>query len=62
MSGPRGYVRFDAHVEFDINDNLGLRVNVNNVTDERYIAKLRNPHFAVPADGRQALVSLTARY
>jgi catecholate siderophore receptor len=57
-----GYVRFDAHAEFDINDNLGLRVNVNNVTDERYIAKLRNPHFAVPADGRQALVSLTARY
>jgi hypothetical protein len=24
--------------------------------------KLRNPHFAVPADGRQALVTLTARY
>lgn len=57
-----GYVRFDAHAEFDINDNLGLRVNVNNITDERYIAKLRNPHFAVPADGRQALVSLIARY
>jgi catecholate siderophore receptor len=57
-----GYVRFDAHAEFDINDNFGLRVNVNNITDERYIAKLRNPHFAVPAEGRQALVSLIARY
>jgi len=56
------YVRFDAHAAFEINDNLGLRVNVNNVTDERYIAKLRNPHFAIPADGRQAVVSLTARY
>ncbi len=57
-----GYVRFDAHAEFDINDNLGLRVNLNNITDERYIAKLRNPHFALPAEGRQALVTLTARY
>jgi len=57
-----GYVRFDAHAEFDLNDNLGLQVNVNNITDKRYIAKLRNPHFAIPAEGRQALVSLIARY
>lgn len=57
-----GYVTFDAHAEFDLNDHLGLRVNVNNITDERYIAKLRNPHFAVPGEGRQALVTLTARY
>lgn len=57
-----GYVRFDAHAQYDINDNLGVRLNINNVTDERYISKLRNPHFAVPADGRQALVSLVARY
>jgi catecholate siderophore receptor len=57
-----GYVRFDAHAQFDVNDHLGLRVNVNNITDERYIAKLRNPHFAVPGDGRQTLVSLIARY
>lgn len=57
-----GYVRFDAHAQYQINDNLDVRVNVNNVTDNRYIVKLRNPHFAVPADGRQALVTLTARY
>lgn len=57
-----GYVRFDAHAQFEVNDRLGVRVNVNNLTDERYIAKIRNPHFAVPAAGRQALVTLTARY
>lgn len=57
-----GYIRFDAHAEYEINENLGVRVNVNNVTDERYVQKLRNPHFAVPAAGRQALVTLTARY
>lgn len=57
-----GYVRFDAHAEFQFNDALGVRVNVNNVTDERYVTKLRNPHFAVPAEGRQALVTLTGRF
>jgi catecholate siderophore receptor len=57
-----GYVRFDAHAAYQITENLGLRVNVNNLTDKRYVVKLRNPHFAVPADGRQALVTLTARY
>jgi catecholate siderophore receptor len=57
-----GYVRFDAHAQFDISENLTARINVNNVLDERYVVKLRNPHFAVPAEGRQAIVSLTARY
>jgi len=57
-----GYVRVDAHAAYDISDTFTARVNVNNVLDERYIAKLRNPHFAVPAAGRQAIVTLTARY
>jgi catecholate siderophore receptor len=57
-----GYVRVDAFAAYEFNPNLALWVNVKNVGDERYITKLRNPHFAVPANGRQAIVSLTARY
>ncbi len=57
-----GYVRFDANAAYQINDHLGVRVDVQNVGDERYITKLRNPHFAVPAAGRQALLTLSARY
>ena len=57
-----GYVRFDAHAQFDFSENLTARLNVNNVLDERYVIKLRNPHFAIPAAGRQAIVSITARY
>ena len=57
-----GYVRFDANATYDVNDHLSVRANVQNVGDERYITKLRNPHFAVPATGRQALLTLTARY
>ncbi|WP_337190313.1 TonB-dependent siderophore receptor [Altericroceibacterium endophyticum] len=57
-----GYVRFDAHAAYQINETVGLRLNVQNIGDKRYIVKLRNPHFAVPAAGRRALVTLTARY
>ncbi|MBZ6379652.1 TonB-dependent siderophore receptor [Pacificimonas flava] len=57
-----GYVRFDAHAAYEVSDYLGIRVNVQNISDERYIVKLRNPHFAVPAQGRQALVTLTGRF
>ncbi len=56
-----GYVRFDLRAQYQLTDNFDVRVNVSNVFDERYIVKLRNPHFAIPANGRQALVTLTAR-
>ncbi len=57
-----GYVRFDANAQYDLNEMFSIRVNVQNIGDERYITKLRNPHFAVPAAGRQGLITLTARY
>lgn len=57
-----GYWRVDANAAYILNDNFSIRVNIQNVGDERYIVKLRNPHFGVPAQGRQALLSLTARY
>lgn len=57
-----GYWRADAHAGFRINDNLDLRLNVQNVFDERYVVKLRNPHFAVPSEGVQGLLTLSAVY
>ena len=57
-----GYVRIDAFAAYEISDNLAVRFNVKNIGDERYISKLRNPHFAVPGLGRQALISLSAQY
>lgn len=61
ISAP-GYWRFDANAAYRIGDHFDLRLNVQNIGDKRYIIKLRNPHFAVPAAGRQALLTLTARY
>ncbi|MBB3032419.1 TonB-dependent receptor [Alteriqipengyuania lutimaris] len=57
-----GYVRADLFAAFAITDTLGLRLNVKNVGDERYVTKLRNPHFAVPANARQAVLSVAYRY
>ncbi|MCP9222812.1 TonB-dependent receptor [Erythrobacter sp. LQ02-29] len=57
-----GYWRVDAFASFAMTDRIKLQLNVKNVGDERYVVKLRNPHFAVPAQGRQAILSLSARY
>ncbi|WP_170003900.1 TonB-dependent receptor [Pseudopontixanthobacter vadosimaris] len=57
-----GYIRFDAYAAYAFNDDVGLRLNVKNIGDERYVTKLRNPHFAVPGQGRQAILSVAFRY
>jgi len=57
-----GYVRYDARAQYRFDDTFTIRLNVNNLTDKRYITKLRNPHFAVPANGREALLSFVATY
>lgn len=62
LNSADGYWRFDANASYRINDHFDVRVNIQNIGDERYVIKLRNPHFAVPAAGRQALLTLTARY
>lgn len=56
-----GYWRFDTTASYQITDNVGLRANIQNITDERYYKKSYF-HFAVPAPGRQAMLTLSARY
>ncbi|PEQ14349.1 TonB-dependent siderophore receptor [Novosphingobium sp. PC22D] len=57
-----GYARFDAFAEYKFTHAISARLNVQNIADERYIVKIRNPHFAVPAAGRQALLTISAMY
>lgn len=57
-----GYWRVDANASYQLSKSVEVRLNVQNVGDERYITKLRNPHFAVPSNARQALLSISARY
>lgn len=52
-----GYWTFDAMASWQITKNVGLRLNVYNLADERYIDRPGGGHF-VPGAGRSA--SLTA--
>ncbi len=55
-----GYVRLDAFGQWEVNDWMSARVNVNNITDKRYydaIYRSGSP-FAYVAPGRSAFVTL----
>lgn len=53
------YLLFDAMLAYEVNKNVTLRLNVNNLTDERYIDRVGGGHF-VPGAGRSAM--LTAEF
>jgi catecholate siderophore receptor len=56
------YVRFDATAAYKINENLDLRVNVQNLTDKRYFTQAYSSHYAIIAPGRTAFATLSFRY
>lgn len=51
------YWRFDAVSSYKMNDALTLRLNVQNLTDERYYDKAYSAHFANMAPGRLVMLS-----
>lgn len=56
------YWRFDAFASYVINDKVDLQLNVQNLADERYIAKTNGVHHADPGPGRQAILTLNVKY
>ncbi|MDP3384984.1 MAG: TonB-dependent siderophore receptor [Phenylobacterium sp.] len=56
------YWRFDAFASYRINDRLNLQLNVQNVTDEDYIARTNGVHHADYGPARQALLTLNAKF
>lgn len=57
-----GYWRFDANASYRFNDNLDLRLNVQNLTDKRYYDRAYSTHYSNIAPGRSALLTLNVRY
>ncbi len=55
-----GYTVHRAMLGYKVNRNLDLRLNVNNLFDKHYLTRIRNNGWAVPGDGRAAI--LTADY
>lgn len=51
-----GYWMADATAAYHVNEQLTLRLNVSNLTNERYIDRVGGGHF-VPGPGRMAMLS-----
>ncbi len=49
------YVRLDANAAYKINDNIELRLNVQNLTNKRYYSQVFTNHYATMAPGRTIL-------
>jgi len=56
------YWRFDAFASYQINPRLNLQLNVQNVTDEDYIARTNGVHHADYGPARQAMLTLNAMF
>ena len=56
------YWRFDAFASYQINDKISLQLNVQNVTDEDYIARTNGVHHADYGPARQAILTLNAKF
>lgn len=60
--GVPSYWRFDAMASWHINENLDLRLNLQNLTDETYYTKAYPVHFAAMAPGRTAILSASLKF
>lgn len=56
------YWRFDAYASYRIRENIDLQLNIQNVTDEDYIARTNGVHHADYGPARQAILSLNVRF
>jgi catecholate siderophore receptor len=51
-----GYVRWDLTAAYQVNKNVGIRLNVQNVMDTTYFDQV-HPSQAIPGDGRTFILS-----
>lgn len=56
------YWRYDAVATYTFSDNLNLQLNLNNISDERYVTNPFTTHMAQIAAGRSALLTLNVKY
>lgn len=56
------YWRYDAFASWTITPKVDLQLNVQNLTDERYIVRTNGVHHADPAPGRQAILTFNVKY
>ena len=60
--GVPSYWRFDAMASWQVNERFGLRLNLQNLTNETYYTKAYPVHFAIEAPGRSVMVSASLKF
>ena len=59
------YVVHNAMVGYQLSDSIGLQLNLKNLADKEYYHSIRNNAgngWAIPGDGRQAVLTATFRF
>ena len=56
------YWRYDAMAHYQLNEHVDLQLNLQNLTDERYVTNPYQTHMAQIAPGRSALFTVNVRY
>ncbi len=56
------YTRYDAFASWSLSKAVALQLNVQNLTDERYILRTNGVHHADPAPSRQATLTVNVKY
>jgi catecholate siderophore receptor len=51
-----------AMVGYQVNDRIGLQLNINNLLDKEYYTRIRNNGWATPGDARSAVLTATLRF
>ena len=51
-----------AMAAYAVNSQLSLQLNLNNLTDEKYVTRVRNNGWATPGEARSAVLSATYRF
>ncbi|WP_419253611.1 TonB-dependent receptor [Caulobacter sp. ErkDOM-YI] len=56
------YTRYDAFASWAVSDKIDLQLNVQNLTDQRFILRTNGVHHADPAPARQAMLTVNVKY
>ncbi len=57
-----GYLRFDLMAGATINENISVRLNIQNLTDKTYYDRTYSTHFVNMAPGRSGVFTLSLKY
>ena len=57
-----GYTRFDAMASYQVNQQIGLQLNVQNLTDKFYFDRVSSPHYAGVGAGRSASLTASVKF